>query len=311
VEGRYTQEFDFIDLLLRPRAVEVDEPFWQGSPLLETMQLRLHAQSTGPLYVRSKNLADFSLSASLDIANTLSDPRIDGTIHVDDGGSLTLPFVRIPFVTNSGQITFDGDLRIPDQTPSLDISATGISIDRFENSHNILLKLTGTLRAPVLEWSSPDFPDKSQLLALLLSGRTLDQLRAGALSIDSTASGSSVRAAMNSDGIAKSTTGQLLNNLISDPVRKVVGLDTMSIEFGTGSVDLKGCKRFGRLVRTCAQGELGFVGASHYEGRAELRLSDYFSGLIRLEYLSQGIDTADASGARGKLELNLKYPLRF
>ena len=40
VEGRYAQNFDLAGMIFTPkRTSEVNEPFWQGIPLLETMRL--------------------------------------------------------------------------------------------------------------------------------------------------------------------------------------------------------------------------------------------------------------------------------
>ena len=53
-EGRYFQVFRLEELILKPRTNErPPKPFWAGTPLLETMTLRLQAQSTGPLYIKS------------------------------------------------------------------------------------------------------------------------------------------------------------------------------------------------------------------------------------------------------------------
>ena len=78
VEGRYAQNFDLAGMIFTPkRTNEAAEPFWQGVPLLETMRLGLHAQSRGDLFVKN-NIADLSVSATLDVSGTLSEPRLDG-----------------------------------------------------------------------------------------------------------------------------------------------------------------------------------------------------------------------------------------
>ena len=102
-EGRYFQVFRLEELILKPRTNErPPKPFWAGTPLLETMTLRLQAQSTGPLYIKS-NVADLAISASLDIEGTLSDPRLGGSVQVAEGGTFTALIFRIPFVSNSGK----------------------------------------------------------------------------------------------------------------------------------------------------------------------------------------------------------------
>src|SRR5207302_11311583 len=82
VEGRYSRGFDLVGMVFRPKVVETPEYFWQSIPLLETMRLQVHAQSTGPLIVKN-NIAELTLSAALDITGTLSDPHLNGSINVD------------------------------------------------------------------------------------------------------------------------------------------------------------------------------------------------------------------------------------
>jgi hypothetical protein len=309
VEGRYTQEFDVKDFVIKPRAVEVEEPFWSGNPRLETLTLALHAQATGPLYVKIKGVADLTISsATVDISNTLSEPRLSGTLLIDEGGAVTLPLVRVPLTSDQGRITFDAEKRIPDETPTVDLTASGVCTDRLDNQHPIQLVFAGTLKDPKVTPRSLEGWDQSAIGFCLLSGKTQEDVRRLTQGGDTSAAG---RGASATEGIAKTVSGAAINEVISDPVKRVFGLDTTSIELGGQSVDVKLCKNFGRFIKACGQGELAFVGGSRLQGFVQLRLSDYFSALGRAEYLSQGIDTLQDTTTRLKLELNYRIPLGY
>jgi autotransporter translocation and assembly factor TamB len=306
VEGRYTQKFDVKDFIIQPRAVEVEEPFWQGDPRFDTMTLAVHVQSRGSLYA-NVGIADLGMGAVLDVSGTLSEPRLRGQISIDEGGSVKLPIVRIPLVSDGGHVYFDENKKIPAETPTIDFSATGVCTDRFDNQHNITLVFKGTISRPLLEPRSQEGWDQSAIGYCLLAGRTQDDLRKLTQGDPSTS-----RAGVSaSEGLTKSATGTLLSGVLSDPLRRVIGFDVSSIEIGQGSVDVQLCKRFARQLKTCGHGEIGFLGTSRVQGQIELRLSDYFSALGRVEYLSQGIDTAEETTTRAKLELNYRIPLGY
>ena len=129
IDGRYTQKFmDMKDFVVRPRTVEVDEPFWQGDPRLETMRLNVHVQSAGPLLVDVGWARINITTAALDVSNTLSNPRLHGSVRLEDG-EIKVPFLSVPLLSEAGQVNFDPEKRIPDETPTLDVVAKGVCSD--------------------------------------------------------------------------------------------------------------------------------------------------------------------------------------
>ncbi len=310
VDGRYTQPFDLIGYVLRPRTVEVNEPWWQGNPLFETMALDVQARSSGPLYVKN-NIADLALSTALEITGTMSDPRISGFVQVEEGGRINIPALRMPngFITNAGQVYFDRAKSIPDETPSFDLSANGTFIDRNDVSHTVGLRVTGTKKQLQLIPSSPEGWDLSTTWLVLVTGRSPDEWRRVGVA-DPSAPSSSV-ASGASDTIAKTASGALIGEILSDPIRRVLRFDTVSIEVGASSALSKGCFRFGRYLKTCGQAEYGFVGNFNGGGLAELKVADWFSALARAEYLTQGVETLQQSLTRGRIELNFRIPLGY
>jgi hypothetical protein len=311
VEGRYSQNFDLAGMIFTPkRTHEVSEPFWQGIPLLETMRLSLRAQSRGNLYVKN-NIADLPLSAALEVSGTLSEPRLDGQIRVDEGGRISPPGFRYSFDTDQGQVTFEARKKIPDETPTIDLTARTTYIDNFEQAHELRMMLSGTALSPRLDLSSLEGWSRSQVLQILLLGQTPDEIRRitqGAASPQVSSGGSAT------DTVAKSLTGATLGQVISDPLRRQLSLDIVNVQFGGSSVQVDACKRITRGLKACGQGEIGFTGASKFGGSLELRLSDRpaeFGGVGRIEYLTHGVETLQDSLTSGRGELRLRVPLGY
>jgi autotransporter translocation and assembly factor TamB len=311
VEGRYAQNFDLVGMIFRPRINEVAEPFWQGLPLLETLRLSLRVQSAGALIVKN-NLADLSLAAALDISGTLSEPRFDGTIALEEGGRINPPGFRYTFETRQGLVRFEADRKIPDETPTIDLYAEAPYIDRNEQQHTLWMKLSGTALSPRLDLGSLDGWEKNQVLALLLAGQSPEDIRRIAQGVAAGAPSAGVGSP--TDTVTKTITGFTLGQFISDPLRRQIGLDVVNVQFGGSSFQLDACKRLGRQFKACGQGEIGFAGSSRFGGSIEFRLSDRpaeWSGVGRVEYLTRGVETLQDSLTSGRGELKLRVPLGY
>ncbi len=310
VEGRYTQKFDTKDWVVKPRAVEKEEPWWEGDPRLETLKLSLKAQATGPLTV-DVGWARLTIStASLDIAGTLSDPRLQGEMLLDEGGTIQYPVImRIPFISDAGRIYFSQEKRIPDETPTLDLLARGICTDRLDNQHEVQLQISGTITDLKVLPRSIEGWDQSAIAFCVFSGHTQEDVRR--LTQGGGTDPSGVRNSSATEAITKTGTAAVFGDVLTDPIKKLTGFDTASLEVGGSSVAVKACKRLQRYLKACGQGDLGFVGGSRAQADLQLRVSDYISGLARIEYLSQGIDTLQDVNTRLKLELNYRIPLGY
>ncbi len=312
VEGRYYQNFDLAGMIFTPkRTNEASEPFWQGIPLLETMRLALHAQSRGTLFVKN-NIADLPLTAALDVSGTLSEPRLDGQIQLEEGGRIFPPGFRYTFDTDHGQVRFEAEKKIPDETPTIDLSASTTYTDNYEQQHTLILKLTGTALAPRLDLTSLEGWSPNQVLQVLLIGQSADEVRriqqGAPASVPSSAGGTAT------DTLAKTVTGATLGQLVSDPLKRQFGLDVVNVQFGGSSFQLDACKRIGRAFKFCGQGEIGFTGSSKFGGSIELRITDRpaeLGGVGRLEYLTHGVETLQDSLTSGRGELRLRVPLGY
>ncbi|MGZ3425745.1 MAG: translocation/assembly module TamB domain-containing protein, partial [Polyangia bacterium] len=311
VEGRYAQNFDLAGMIFTPkRTREVSEPFWQGIPLLETMRLQLHAQSRGTLFVKN-NIADLPLTANVEVSGTLSEPRLDGQIRVEEGGRISPPGFRYSFDTDQGQVTFEAQKKIPDETPTIDLTAKTTYIDNYEQQHELRLLLSGTALSPRLDLTSAEGWTRNQVLQILLLGQTPDEIRriTQGSAVPQVSTGGSA-----TDTVAKTVTGATLGQFISDPLRRQLSLDTVILQFGGSSVQLDACKRITRGIKACGQGEIGFTGASKFGGSLELRISDRpaeFGGVGRIEYLTHGVETLQDSLTSGRGELRLRVPLGY
>ena len=307
-EGRYFQNFDFINqVILKPRTVEKQVPFWTGITRLETMSLQVHAQSTGPMYIKN-NVADIQMQTQLDISGTLSEPRLNGNIHVEEGGRFTIPGFRVAFDSDAGNILFDPDKKLPDQTPTLDVGGNGLFIDEDDNSHKLFLRLIGTISNLQLKLWSQEGWDQVTVLSVLFTGKTPEQIRRGLGASDAPGRQGGASA---SEGAIKTLTGYGVGQVVADPLQRWLKLDSSSVEFGPSSFDVRFCKRFSRHFKTCGYGEVGFTTSSKVEGSLQLRVSDWVSAAGKVEYLNQGIDTSQDSLTRGRLELKLQIPLGY
>ncbi len=313
VEGRYTAKIDLVGLLLSAhRTVERAQPFWEGIPLLEQMGMDLRAKSTGPFVVRN-DIFDLSVGADLRIGGTLAEPSFGGEATIEGGGTINIPGCRFPFLTNPSQLTFDPEKRYP-ATPNVQLSATGVLVsDRTDSSQNVNVQMLGPLAAFNLNLSTQQGVQGTDVIFMCLTGKTADEIRRGASPGTTGGTGRApslggVQGTTTTEGVAKSATGALVAGAI-DPLRKIARLDTLSLEFGATGVDVRACKRWTRGLKTCGLGEIGFVGGTRVGGVAEYRISDSLSLLGRGEYLTRGIETAQESLTRGRLELDLKLPL--
>jgi hypothetical protein len=309
-DGRYIQNFDLVNqFVLKPRTVEREQPFWTTNETLETMALMLEVHSTGPLYIKS-NVADLSMQAQLRVTGTLSEPHLDGQLLVEEGGRYTIPGFRVQFDSTPGSVRFEGEKKIPEQTPIMDVGGEGVFTDENDNGHQIKMRIIGTVVAPQLKLEAPsDGWDQTTVLSVLFTGRTPEQWRRlGQNDPTQPARGTNVSA---SEGVLKTATGWGVGQVIANPIQQVFGFDTTTIEFGTGSFDLRACKRFGRYFKTCSYGEVGFSATSRVQQSLEMRFHDWVGLRGNVEYVNHGIDTSQDSLTRGRLELRLQFPLGF
>ena len=274
VEGRYAQNFDLAGMIFTPkRTNEVAEPFWQGIPLLETMRLNLRAQSRGSLVREEQHRrpAADRVARRLGHAVRAAPRRAD---HAG-GGRAHLP-ARLPLHLRHrrGQVRFEAEKKIPEETPTIDLSATTTYIDNFEQQHELILKLTGTALSPRLDLGSTEGWSRNRCCRSCFLGQSPDDIRRISQGAP-TATRSARRAAPPPTPWPRRSPAP--RSASSSPTRckRQIGLDVVNLQFGGSSVQLDACKRIEpRTFKACGQGEIGFTGASRFGGSIELRITD-------------------------------------
>jgi hypothetical protein len=305
VDARYIRSFDIIkDAFIRPRTFEEQPPFWKGTPLLESLKLELQVQSTGQLAVKN-NYASLSLAGAISVTGTLSDPRLGGQIRVEEG-SFRIPFLRGEYTISRGEISFD-EKKSTDAT-EINITGETLFVDRSGSDYQIKLLLQGPLNQIGIQLSSVPALDQGQILALLAFGRTTDQLRSQLKGTQE--AGGGAQAAGAADAQVKQLTGEILAQIVEDPLKKVTRLDLFRFEVGTESAQIRASKKLGRYVNLAGEYELGLLGDTRAEGRFEVKMHDLLMLVGKWERLSTRLETEDLDPSRGRVELKFGLPLR-
>jgi autotransporter translocation and assembly factor TamB len=310
VDGRYVQRFDLLKDVIEPsRTHVVQKPFWQGVRMLQEMQLALQVRTTGAVFVRN-NLADMSLDVALEVRGTLPETRLSGDIRTVEG-TFSIPFLRGQFqVQEGGTVSFDPSKEIPSETPRVRIVGETLYVDSREQEHLITLTLEGPLGGLSFDLHSNTGLGKSQCLALLSTGRTTEEVRAMVTGRGETGSPNQPAAAAAADQALKTITSDFMSMLVEDPLKKVLKLDLARLEFGTESIEVRLGWRIGRHIRLLGSHELGLLGDSHTDGKAELKISDHLLVVPEVERMVRGQQTEQETILRGKAQLKLRLLLR-
>ncbi|MBW2731645.1 MAG: translocation/assembly module TamB domain-containing protein [Deltaproteobacteria bacterium] len=302
LDARYVREFDILkNAVIKPRVQEEDQPFWEGSDFLTNLGLCLTVRSTGQLKVKNR-YGDLGLQTALTVTGTLPKSRIDGVVRVETG-RVQPPFLRGRYDVDRGSIVFVE--KDPPDEAELSIEAESQHIDRNGTEYVIRLHLKGSFKKglQMILTSQPTL-DRGQILALLATGRTTDQLRN---EFNSGAQGSPAAGA--ADAQVKALSSMLLSSMLEDPIKKATGLDLVRLEVGTETVTARGCKRIGSF-EICGEYEKDMVGGSRSEGSVRQKLHDYLKLVGRFEQLSTRLDREQDNPSRARLELKFELPLR-
>lgn len=308
VDGRYVQRFDLLKGVLEPSRTHVEgKPFWAGVPWLANMLLGLQVRTGGSVFVRN-NLADMTLDMALEVGGTLERTELAGEIRTVEG-SFSIPFMRGRFtVQEGGTVAFVRGKSVPKETPEVNIIGETVYTDSREQEHLITLTLHGPLATLGFDLHSNTGLNTSQCIALLSTGRTTDEVRAMVTGRqEGVQTPGSVAAA---DQAFRQITGDFMSMLIEDPLKKTLGLDLAQLALGTESIEVKLGWRIGRHLKLLGSHEMGLLGDSHSDGRAEVKLSDYVLVIPEVERLVRGQQTEQETIIRGKAQLKLRLNLR-
>jgi len=309
-DGRFTETFDVVSrAFLKRRVFEQRAPFWETNRLFRSAKLNITVASHGPLLIKN-NLADIRLEGNINLRGTPLKPKFGGQIRAESG-TFRIPFLRGQFNVRSGDLDFDHPFGFGETYVKI-VGETTYT-DTSDTEHTITVSLEGPLSRIGIKLSSSTGLNQSQVLMLLASGRTMDQLRKQARRGDA-GPGSTSRSAnpLNAyDSSLKQVTGDFLSQLVARPLQAWTRLDLVRLEMGTESFQVRLNKQFGRNVRLAGEAEFGLMGRQRQEGRVEVRVLDQMSVNAKARRLIPGEDSViDQDRYQGRIELRFRIRLR-
>lgn len=179
-------------------------------PYFDTVNLDIAIRNRQPFLVQN-NLAELEISPDLKIGGTLAQPVVSGRAQVKSG---TVTFQKKTFEVNKGVIDF--------VNPYKTEAEIDIESQSQIRSWTITLAIKGTPDNLDLQLSSVPSETDSDILSLILFGRTAQELTAG-------------------EGGATRSTGQILAEMIADTfgedIKASTGVDILQVETNDGSSD--------------------------------------------------------------------------
>ncbi|MEO8592625.1 MAG: translocation/assembly module TamB domain-containing protein [Candidatus Solibacter sp.] len=166
-EGRFTDDLNFDTGILAaataPRGLAIDE---QRNPLLDSVRFNIGIVTQDPITIQN-NLAKAEVTTQLVLLGSPYEPGLAGRLIIEEGSELTLQERR--YQVSRGIVTFTSERRIE---PNLNIEAT-TTVPNFD----VTLRVTGTPGDTKTELSSNPVLPEPDILALLVTGKTLDEIR--------------------------------------------------------------------------------------------------------------------------------------
>jgi autotransporter translocation and assembly factor TamB len=192
----------------RPLQVDVPLPFLRAD---------IHVEIPRNAWVQGPGTA-IEISGQIDITKELEQPFVlSGGIAIERGFASVL---GKRFVVRQGQVTFTGS---PDINPQLDITVT-----HTVSSYVLEIHVVGKARQPQLTFSSTPELEQTDILSLLIVGKTMDRLTSSEQQDLSSQLGGAA--------------GSIVAGQLQEALGGVLGLDTLTIgageNFGVGSVSI-------------------------------------------------------------------------
>jgi outer membrane protein assembly factor BamA len=147
----------------RPRGLDLTE---ERDPLLERVQLNVAVATQTPVLVNN-NIAKAELSTDVRVLGTPYEVGLAGRMELLSGSTVTLNERR--YEVDRGVITFTDDRRI---TPSFDLRLTTAA-----RHFDVVLGVTGEVGDTEMTLTSEPALPEPDIMALLVTGRTLDDMR--------------------------------------------------------------------------------------------------------------------------------------
>ena len=173
IEGSYTEPLNLdqglLNVLNTPPNVDVGE---DRSPLLERLDYGIAIKTENPLVV-DNNLAKAEIVMNARLTGNYYRPGLVGRVTIDEGGELNLNERK--YLVDRGVLTFTDENRIE---PSFDIIAKTQA-----SGYDVTLSLQGSGKERQTTLTSDPALPEPDIAAVLLTGRTLDELQGQELDV--------------------------------------------------------------------------------------------------------------------------------
>ncbi len=146
-----------------PRQLDLTE---KRSPLLEQIRFNVNVDTATPILV-DNNLAQAEIATDLRLLGTPYETGLSGTLTLLEGGEITLN--ERQYQIERGVITFLDERRI---FPSFDLRLTTTA-----SNYEIVVAVTGAPGETESSFTSQPTLPEPDIMALLITGRTLDEMR--------------------------------------------------------------------------------------------------------------------------------------
>src|SRR5262249_14278815 len=274
VNGTYKRNFELTGRLTAlPPTAPPSKPFWEEYPTIGSAQLDNIRLDVNRFAVEN-NIATIELAGDrIAITGTPRDPKLGGTIRVERG-EFRLPGTRANFTRTKGSIRFDANVKA--DNPFIDLTTEADYRDLSGQDHLITLTINGPLaQPPTWDLKTSTGFNKSQTLALLVLGRSPEQLRrslgdqslgANPINIDPSTNPSQGV----TDQLVKDVAGDWVSGLLGSSLTKLLPVDVFRIEVGLGSVGVRVEKKVVENAKVIVEQEWTIRGSTT-NGRLELR----------------------------------------
>ncbi|HEV3196686.1 MAG TPA: translocation/assembly module TamB domain-containing protein [Bryobacteraceae bacterium] len=167
-EGGFTDDLYFdkgiLAAITAPRSLDLSE---QRNPVLDSLRFNISVATQDPIVVQN-NLAKAELSMQLVVLGNPYDMGLTGRLTIEEDSQLTLQERK--YTVTRGVITFTSDRSIE---PTLDIEAT-----TTVSSYDVTLQISGPPSDTKTQLTSdPPGLSEPDIMALLVTGKTLDEIR--------------------------------------------------------------------------------------------------------------------------------------
>ncbi len=146
-----------------PRALDLTE---ERNPLLESLAFDVRVDTEMPILV-DNNLARAEVTTDLRVVGTPYETGLSGSLTVVEGGEITLNERR--YEVERGTVTFLDDRRI---VPSFDLR-----LNTEAGNYDVIVEVSGEPGETETTLTSDPALPEPDIMALLVTGRTLDEMR--------------------------------------------------------------------------------------------------------------------------------------